>query len=204
MIVSAIIIVAHTATGGFITASIDLVRSIVMTVALICIVCFGIGEADGIGNVGDYAASMDGYLSMTHMNDAATNSASPTAASCPPSAPPLGVWATSECSHPAPVHGHQPEKDQKLSRRIATIWVFYRYGGDVTIGYHRPDHGSRGRYPAVTDPGRRIICSHPAQFMAQFGIVPALFSRSGVMAGICGTCHVHLRQPAAGRLLLHL
>ena len=45
MIVSAAVIVAYTATGGFLAASTtDLVQSIVMTVALICIVLgFGIG-----------------------------------------------------------------------------------------------------------------------------------------------------------------
>ena len=41
MIVSAAVIVAYTATGGFMAASTtDLVQSIVMTLALICIVCF--------------------------------------------------------------------------------------------------------------------------------------------------------------------
>ena len=49
MIVSAVIIISYTCTGGFLAASTtDLIQSIVMTVALISIVVFGISSAGGL------------------------------------------------------------------------------------------------------------------------------------------------------------
>ena len=136
MIVSAAVIVAYTATGGFMAASTtDLLQSIVMTVALICIVCFGIGEAGGIGNVGDYAASMDGYLSMTHMYDAATNSAVSYGGFLPTFC--TAAWGLGYFGMPHILLRfmaiEKPEKI-KLSRRIATIWVFIAMAVAIFIG----------------------------------------------------------------------
>ena len=49
MIVSAIIIVAYTALGGFLAASTtDLIQSIVMTIALVIVVVFGVNVAGGM------------------------------------------------------------------------------------------------------------------------------------------------------------
>ena len=48
MLVSAAVIVAYTALGGFLAASTtDFVQSIVMTVALVVVVFFGVGYAGG-------------------------------------------------------------------------------------------------------------------------------------------------------------
>ena len=58
MIVSAIIIVAYTALGGFLAASTtDLIQSIIMSVALIMVVVFGVNVAGGLDVVLDNAKS---------------------------------------------------------------------------------------------------------------------------------------------------
>lgn len=73
MIISAIIIIAYTCSGGFLAASFtDLIQSIVMTLALISIVCFGIHTAGGFGEVVDNAKNISGYFSLTHIHNLET------------------------------------------------------------------------------------------------------------------------------------
>ncbi|MGX8680018.1 MAG: sodium:solute symporter family transporter, partial [bacterium] len=66
MIVSAIVIILYTTLGGFLAASTtDFLQSIVMSIALIIVVTFGIGQAGGIGNVITNAKNLAGYFSLT-------------------------------------------------------------------------------------------------------------------------------------------
>ena len=65
MVISAIVIIAYTCSGGFLAASFtDLIQSFVMTGALIAIVLFGVNEAGGFDAVMDNARSIEGYLSL--------------------------------------------------------------------------------------------------------------------------------------------
>lgn len=65
MIVSAIVIVGYTALGGFLAASTtDLIQSIVMTIALVIVLVFGVNVAGGMDAVMDNARSLPGYFSM--------------------------------------------------------------------------------------------------------------------------------------------
>ena len=76
MIISAIIIISYTCTGGFLAASTtDLIQSIVMTLALISIVIFGVNAAGGFDNVIDNAESMAGYFSLSHIHNTVTGEA---------------------------------------------------------------------------------------------------------------------------------
>ena len=69
MLISAIIIIAYTAMGGFMAASTtDFVQSIVMTVALIAVVCFGVSQCGGFNAVGSFAGSLDGYISIFNIS----------------------------------------------------------------------------------------------------------------------------------------
>jgi sodium/proline symporter len=63
MVISAIVIVLYTTLGGFLAASTtDLIQSIVMTIALVVVVGFGINFAGGWDNVVVNANSMPGFL----------------------------------------------------------------------------------------------------------------------------------------------
>lgn len=65
MIISAVVIVLYTAMGGFLAASTtDLIQSIVMTIALIVVIFFGIHTAGGWDAVVENAKALPGYLSM--------------------------------------------------------------------------------------------------------------------------------------------
>lgn len=76
MIISAAIIVAYCAMGGFLAASTtDLIQSIVMTIALFIVVLFGINVAGGMDAVIDNAKELPGYLNLTQNYSAATGTA---------------------------------------------------------------------------------------------------------------------------------
>lgn len=63
MIVSAIVIVGYTSLGGFNAASMtDFIQSIIMTVALIIVLVFGINQAGGMEQVIMNAKNLPGYL----------------------------------------------------------------------------------------------------------------------------------------------
>ena len=78
MIISAIVIVAYTAAGGFLAASTtDFIQSIIMTIALLFVLVFSTISAGGVGAVIENAKAMPGYLSVTHTFVQDTASAKP-------------------------------------------------------------------------------------------------------------------------------
>ena len=95
MVVSACVIVGYTITGGFrAVTTTDLIQSIVMSLALVAVLVYGIGAAGGWDAVVANAQSLPGYLTML----ASHNAAEGTATSCWTSSPPWrGAWAISEC-----------------------------------------------------------------------------------------------------------
>ena len=74
VIVSAIVIVLYTTLGGFLAASTtDFIQAIIMTIALIAVLCFGIKTAGGWNAVAENAKSIPHYLSLTSTTDGAGN-----------------------------------------------------------------------------------------------------------------------------------
>ncbi len=124
MLVSAVIIVAYTTLGGFLAASTtDLIQSIVMTIALVVVIIFGVHVAGGLDIVVDNARALPGYLDMFHTYDAASGTASSygklTIAS-------TMAWGLGYFGMPHILlrfMGIRDENKLKMSRRIATIWV---------------------------------------------------------------------------------
>lgn len=80
MVVSAVVIVAYTAIGGFLAASTtDLMQGILMSVALVVVLVFGVVTAGGFGAVMENAQSLPGFLSMVDSYSPQTGGAPPTA-----------------------------------------------------------------------------------------------------------------------------
>ena len=78
MLISAAVIVIYTVMGGFLAASFtDLVQSIIMTVALVVVLGFGVAQAGGMEVVMDNARSLAGYLSLVNIHDPATGGSAP-------------------------------------------------------------------------------------------------------------------------------
>ena len=76
MIVSALVIVGYTILGGFrAVTTTDLIQSVVMSIALVAVLAYGIGVAGGWGAVMENAHSLSGYLTMAASHDAAAGTA---------------------------------------------------------------------------------------------------------------------------------
>ena len=78
VIVGAIVIISYTSVGGFsAVATMDLIQSVIMTVALCVIVVFGIVQAGGMDAVLAHASSLPGFLSFGQTYNAASGQAEP-------------------------------------------------------------------------------------------------------------------------------
>ncbi len=66
LIVGAVVVAAYTVLGGFLAASTtDFIQSIVMTVALFIVICFGVENAGGLGNIAENVTNIPNYFSLT-------------------------------------------------------------------------------------------------------------------------------------------
>ena len=67
MIISAAVIILYTTLGGFLAASTtDFVQGIIMSIALLAVVGFGVWSLGGFGEVLKIAQDIPGYLGLTH------------------------------------------------------------------------------------------------------------------------------------------
>lgn len=135
MIASAIIIVAYTALGGFLAASTtDLIQSIVMTLALIVVVVFGINVAGGVDTVISNAQELAGYLTLFASHDPATGASSPYDALTIVSTLAWGLGYFGMPHILLRFMGIEDENKLKISRRIATVWVVISMFIAIAIG----------------------------------------------------------------------
>ena len=135
VILFAIIIVIYTIMGGFTSvATNDLIQSIVMSIALISIVTFGVSSAGGFGAVMDNAKSLPGYFSLSAIHDAVAGTAVPYSAL---SAVSLFAWGIGYFGMPHILVRFMAIEDEGklvLSRRVASIWVTIAMGVAIFIG----------------------------------------------------------------------
>ncbi|MCF0134033.1 MAG: sodium:proline symporter, partial [Blautia sp.] len=76
MIISAFVIVGYTTLGGFLAASTtDFIQSIIMSIALIIVLVFGVKTAGGFGVVIDNARELPGYFTMFASHDPVSKTA---------------------------------------------------------------------------------------------------------------------------------
>lgn len=168
MIVSAVIIVAYTCTGGFLAASFtDLIQSIVMTLALISIVIFGLSSAGGLGNVIDNAKSIPGYFSLSEIYNTETGKADNysflTIAS-------LLAWGLGYFGMPHILIRFMAIEDRnkiKTSRRIASVWVVISMGIAIFIGFIGNKLTELGKIDVLEQTDSERIIIKIAQYMSE-------------------------------------
>lgn len=135
MVVSAIVIVAYTTMGGFLAASTtDLIQSIVMTIALVVVVGFGINFAGGWDNVVTNANSMPGFLELFNTYDPSANASKDYSGLTIAS---TLAWGLGYFGMPHILLRFMAIGDKnklKTSRRIATVWVFISMAIAILIG----------------------------------------------------------------------
>ena len=149
LIVGAVFVLIYTLIGGFLAESAsDFMQSIVMIVALLGVLFFGIKEAGGVGEVFENAQSIDGYLSLTQLASPQTIDGVQQFVDGKPlfgEATPYGLLTI--CSMLAWGLGYfgmpqvllrfmaiRKANELKRSRRIATVWVVISLAAGVFIG----------------------------------------------------------------------
>lgn len=183
MIVSAVIIVAYTALGGFLAASTtDLIQSIFMTIALIIVVIFGVSMAGGMGNVMSNAQDLAGYLSLT-----ATHTPEGSSPYGPLTIVSTLAWGLGYFGMPHILlrfMGTEDEKKIALSRRIATIWVFIAMAVAIFIGIIGYSISKAGHIETFTDTARsETIIIKIAMLLSHHGVLAIIFAGL-ILAGI--------------------
>ena len=188
--------------GGFLAVSTtDLVQSIFMTVALIVVVCFGVGQAGGVDAVLENARSLPGYLDLTQGYDVAAGSAA--------SFGTLSIlstlaWGLGYFGMPHILlrfMAIREEKELNLSRRIATVWVVISMAIAIAIGVIGLAVTKAGSIPFLGSSAEaETIIIQLANLMSQHGfllIIAAGIIISGILAATMSTANSQLLAAAS-------
>lgn len=200
MIISAIVIVGYTATGGFTAASTtDLVQSIIMSIALIVVLIFGVNQAGGMEAVIDNASKIPGYISMTETFNPETGQSSAYSALTMAS---TFAWGLGYFGMPHILlrfMAIESDKKIKTSRRIATVWVVISMGVAVFIGVVGSGMVANNTMGALAD--KETIIVEIANLLSQHGILPALIAGvilAGILASTMSTADSQLLAASSG------
>lgn len=184
MVVSGIVIVAYTTLGGFLAASTtDFIQSIVMTIALIVMVMFGVSVAGGLDVVMDNARALPGYLSMTLSHDVAANTANPYGFLSIAS---TLAWGLGYFGMPHILLRFMAIEDERklsLSRRVASIWVVISMAVAIFIGVVGYSVSKVGAIEVLEGSASETIIVRLASLLSTYG-VPAALMAGVVLAGI--------------------
>ncbi|MDY3257453.1 MAG: sodium/proline symporter PutP [Ruminococcus callidus] len=185
MIISALVIISYTSIGGFLAASTtDFIQSIIMTVALLIMIIFGVYTAGGIGNIIDNAESLKGYFSLftAHHND--TNTSSPYGFLSIISTVAWGLGYFGMPHILLRFMATESESKIKLSRRIASIWVVISMAVAILIGMTGRTLSASGVIENLsTSSDSETIIVKMAELLSQHGVIAALFAGL-IFAGI--------------------
>ena len=200
MLVSALVIVAYTALGGFLAASTtDLVQTIIMTIALIAVVFFGISFAGGWNNVAENAKNLPSFLSLTSTYDPSTGGTLPFGALTIASTLAWGLGYFGMPHILLRFMGINDARKLKISRRIATVWVVIAMGVAILIGVIGTSLMNQNVVGIDADNGQRIIVEI-AKKISESGIPFALLAGiilAGILASTMSTSDSQLLAAAS-------
>ncbi|MDD6087884.1 MAG: sodium/proline symporter [Desulfovibrionaceae bacterium] len=185
MLLGAVVIVAYTAMGGFLAASTtDVIQSVVMTVALIVIIWFGLDLAGGWDGVVAAASSVPGYLSITQSANIMTGQAGDygflTIIST--MAWGLGYFGMPHILLRFMAIRHQDEI--AVSRRIGTGWVVIAMGFAILIGIIGYAAAKSGAFEVFqSSSAAEYVIIRFSHILSEQGIIAA-FIAGLVLAGI--------------------
>lgn len=191
MVISAFVIIAYTCTGGFLAASFtDLIQSIIMTMALVFIVGFGIYYAGGFEEVLENAEGLAGYFSLTEIHNVDTGAADPYS---PLTIASLIAWGLGYFGMPHILLRFMAINDKnkiKLSRRIASIWVVISMAVAIFIGIIGNALTANGTIEQLVGSDSETIIVKIAMYMSEHSIPLALIAGlvfSGILASTMST-----------------
>lgn len=203
MVVGAVVIIVYTVLGGFLAvANNDLIQSIVMSIALVIIVCFGINQAGGWAAVTANATSLDGYLNLLQGHDMAAGTASTYSGLSIAS---TLAWGLGYFGMPHILLRFMAIEDVnklKISRRIASIWVTIAMFVAILIGIIGLGVTKAGNIPFLeTSAQSETVIIQLANLLSQFGPLLAIVAGvvlAGIMASTMSTADSQLLTAAAG------
>ncbi|MBR5513468.1 MAG: sodium/proline symporter [Ruminococcus sp.] len=192
MVISAIIIVAYTSVGGFLAASTtDLIQSIVMTLALVILVVFGIDAAGGMDNVMTNAKGLTDYLSFTALHNPDGGESTPYSFLSIVS---TLAWGLGYFGMPHILLRFMAIEDKnkvKTSRRIASVWVVISMGVAIFIGIIGNSLSAQGAIDKLVGSSEaETVIMKMATFMSENGFLLAILGGlifSGILASTMST-----------------
>ena len=217
MIISAIIIVGYTSLGGFNAASTtDFIQSIIMSIALVVVLVFGVTKAGGLGAVAENAKGLESYLALTktHLVEVAADtgiiSEGTTSYGFLTIVSTL-AWGLGYFGMPHILLRfmaiENPEKI-KLSRRVASVWVVISMSVAVFIGVVGRAVTKAGAIPLLYGVGKdaktgeyflennsETIIVQISNFLSTHGFVLALLAGiilAGILASTMSTADSQL------------
>ncbi len=198
MVIAAIIIVGYTTTGGFLAASkTDFIQSIVMTIALIVVLCYGISQAGGMGAVMDNAKALPGFLKVSAIHNNATGGSDAYGLFNKIT---MFCWGLGYFGMPHILLRFMAigdAKKLKLSRRVASVWVVVSLAIAVflgVVGRAMTMTGSMDDLTESSSKSERLIV-YMADHISQNGFLLALVAGmiiAGILASTMSTADSQL------------
>ena len=199
MLLSAAIIVVYTALGGFLAASVtDYLQSILMTLALLAVIGFGISYAGGLNAVVSNAQSIPQYLSIT----AVAEQGKGTFGFLPIFS--TMAWGLGYFGMPHVLlrfMAIRKEEELKLARRIGSVWVVISMGAAIAIGIvgrALMDGGIVGPYGSTGESETIIVAI--ANIISRNGLLLAILAGlilAGILAATMSTADSQLLTAAS-------
>lgn len=202
MIISAAVIVAYCAMGGFMAASVtSLIQSIVMTIALVVILLFGINVAGGWSAVMENAKTVPGYLDLTTSTSIFASESSPYGFIAIVS---TLAWGLGYCGMPHILNHFMAIEDEeklKLSRRIGSIWVVISMAVAImvgVVGFAMSRAGAITTFESAS--AAEAVIVRIAALLSESGIFPALLAGlvlAGILSSTMSTADAQLLAAAS-------
>lgn len=201
MVISAVVIVTYCTMGGFLAASTsDLIQSIVMTIALIVVVLFGINIAGGLDVVIENSKALPGFLDMFASYVQSTDSATKFGLFdiCTTLAWGLGYFGMPHVL--LRFMAIEDENKLKLSRRIATVWVVISLSVAVFIGIVGYSMSKAGAIDYLVGSDTETVIIKISQLIATYGPFASIVAGvilAGILAATMSTADSQLLASAS-------
>lgn len=191
----------YTITGGFrAVTTTDLIQSIVMSLALVAVLVYGIGAAGGWDAVVANAQSLPGYLTMMASHNAAEGTA--TSYSLLDIVSTM-AWGLGYFGMPHILLRFMAIEDEKklvLSRRIASVWVVIAMTASIIIGMVGLGMTKAGALEYLSGSSSETVIVRIANLIAQHGILAAVLAGlilAGILAATMSTADSQMLAAAS-------
>lgn len=198
MIISAVVIVLYTSLGGFLAASTtDFIQSIIMSIALIAVLIFGINVAGGWNAVVDNAKSIPDFLSLTATTDGNGNSVAFGGMSIVSTL----AWGLGYFGMPHILLRFMAINDPKkvkVSRRVASVWVVIAMAMAIAIGL--TGFAMSKVEPSMILADSETVIVAISSLLSKYGVVFALLAGivlAGILASTMSTADSQLLAAAS-------